>query len=78
MDQLFVENPLDRYALDSRDDLELSPDGSLEIVIQHERPDNAANWLPAPEGDFNLMLHMYWPKQSALNGEWVIPPVLRR
>lgn len=77
MDQLFVENPLDRYALGSRDDLQLGPDGSLEIVLQHEQPDDVANWLPAPDGDFNLMLHMYWPSRQALDGAWAIPPVRR-
>lgn len=77
MDQLFVENPLDRYALGSRDDLQLGPDGSLEIVVQHQRPDNAVNWLPAPDGDFNLMLHLYWPDQAVLEGRWIIPPVRR-
>ncbi len=78
MDQLPVENPIDRYALGDRDDLELGADGSLEIAIQHERPAGSdANWLPAPEGDFNLMLHMYWPSQRVLDGTWAIPPVRR-
>lgn len=78
MDQLFVPNPIDRFALGNRDQLELAPDGSLEIAIQHERPDGSdANWLPAPEGDFNLMLHMYWPDRSVLDGSWTIPPVQR-
>jgi len=37
-----------------RDNLELGADGSLEIAIQRERPSGSdANWLPAPEGDFN-------------------------
>jgi hypothetical protein len=62
MDQLLVENPIDRYALGDRDALELLRDGSLEIAIQHDCPDGSdANWLPSPEGDFNPMLHMYWP-----------------
>jgi hypothetical protein len=78
MDQLLVDNPIDRYALGNRDELELGPDGSLEIAIQHDRPDGSdANWLPAPEGDFNLMLHMYWPSQRVLDGSWTIPPVQR-
>ena len=78
MDQLPVPNSIDRYALGDRDELELELDGSLEIVIQHERPEGSdANWLPAPEGDFNLMLHMYWPDQSVLDGSWKIPPVRR-
>jgi hypothetical protein len=78
MDQLPVENPIDRYALGDRDDLELGPDGSLEIAIQHGHAgESDANWLPAPEGDFNLMLHMYWPTQRVLDGTWAIPPVRR-
>jgi hypothetical protein len=78
MDQLPVENPIDRYALGDRDDLELGADGSLEIAIQQDPPEGSnANWLPAPEGDFNLMLHMYWPSQRALDGSWAIPPVRR-
>lgn len=78
MDQLLVDNPIDRYALGDRDELELRPDGSLEIAIQHDRPEGSdANWLPAPVGDFNLMLHMYWPSQRVLDGGWAVPPVQR-
>lgn len=78
MDQLLVDNPIGRYALGDRDELELEPDGSLEITIQHDRPeDSNANWLPAPDGDFNLMLHMYWPSRRVLDGSWATPPVRR-
>ena len=78
MDQLLIPNPIDRYALGDRDELGLGPGGSLEIVIQHERPDGPdANWLPAPEGDFYLMLHMHWPKQRMLDGHWTPPSVQR-
>lgn len=78
MDQLFTDNAIDRYALGDRDTLELGPDGSLEIAIQRDPPNgSSANWLPAPEGDFNLMLHMYWPSQRVLDGSWTLPPVRR-
>jgi hypothetical protein len=78
MDQLLVDNPIGRYALGDRDELELGPDGSLEIAIQRDRPSGPEeNWLPAPEGDFNLMLHMYWPSRRVLDGSWTIPPVQR-
>jgi hypothetical protein len=78
MDQLLVPNPIDRYALGDRDELELRPDGSLEIVIQHDRPEGPDdNWLPAPEGDFYLMLHLYWPSRRVLDGRWKAPPVQR-
>lgn len=78
MDQLPVPNEIDRYALGDRDELELAPDGSLEIVIQHDRPDGPEdNWLPAPKGDFYLMLHLYWPSRRVLDSHWEAPPVQR-
>lgn len=78
MDQLFIANPIDRYALGSRDELELASDGSLEIVVQHKPPDGPhSNWLPAPEDDFYLMLHLYWPGESVLDSTWTPPPVRR-
>jgi hypothetical protein len=78
LDQLLVDNPLGRYALGDRDELELDSQGSLRIAIQHDPPEGShANWLPAPENGFYLMLHLYRPDQSVLNGSWMIPPVQR-
>ena len=46
-------------------------DGSLEIQIDHERPANAANWLPSPAGRFYLILRMYYPRDGVQS--WRIP-----
>ncbi len=75
--QAFVENPINRYAIGDRDKLKLNPDGSLDLYIQHESPgkDKESNWLPAPNDSFNLVLRLYWPKKSALDGTWAPPPV---
>ena len=35
--------------------------------------DKEANWLPAPNGPFVLVLRLYWPKPDALNGTWKSP-----
>jgi hypothetical protein len=77
--QRFADNPLGRYALGDRDRLELRQDGSLDIYIQHASPgaSKESNWLPAPEGPFNLVLRMYWPKDEALQNRYQIPPVKR-
>jgi hypothetical protein len=77
--QFLVDNPLDRYAIGDRDPLEFNADGSLDVLIQHRRPVARveSNWLPAPAGDFNLILRMYWPRAAALDGTWVPPPVTR-
>jgi uncharacterized protein (TIGR03000 family) len=77
----FVENPLNRYTLSQRNKLKENADGSIDLYIQNENPGEAkeANWLPAPKGEFNLMLRLYWPKEkdpSILDGTWK-PPAVR-
>lgn len=73
-----VANELDRFAIGDRDALVRGDDGSLDIVIQHDRPaDGTSNWLPAPAGPFNLCARLYWPKPEALDGTWT-PPAVRR
>jgi hypothetical protein len=77
--QAFVPNPIQRYAIGSRDPLRYNGDGSLDIYIQHERPagTKAANWLPSPPDGLNMMLRAYWPEQALLDGTWMPPPVMR-
>ncbi len=57
-DYFFVANNLNRYTLSQRDKLQSNPDGSVTLFLQKDSPgkDKEANWLPAPEGDFVLML----------------------
>jgi hypothetical protein len=76
---LLVENPIHRYAVHSADPLTFNADGSLDLLIQRDAPAGAAknNWLPAPKGDFNLMLRMYWPSKPVLTGVWAPPAVAR-
>jgi hypothetical protein len=77
--RFFVANPINRYAIGDRDRLKFADDGSLTLYLQHASPgaDNESNWLPAPEGDFHLILRIYWPQPQALSGAWVLPPVAR-
>lgn len=73
-----VANELDRFAIGDRDALAVGDDGSLDILIQHERPaSGTSNWLPAPAGPFNLCARLYWPAPEALDGRWA-PPAVRR
>jgi hypothetical protein len=76
----FVKNPLNRYSISARQDLKSNPDGSTDLYIQKDSPgaDKESNWLPAPPGDFILMLRMYWPDESdpsIIDGSWKVPPV---
>ena len=58
-----VPNRIDRFAVGDRDDLKFNEDGSLTIYVQHENPgkDKASNWLPAPQGPFQVMMRIYSP-----------------
>jgi hypothetical protein len=77
----FVENPLNRYTLSSRDKFKTNKDGSVDLYLQNESPGKGkeANWLPAPKGKFILMLRLYWPYEpphvSILDGSWKPPAV---
>jgi hypothetical protein len=76
----FVDNPLNRYNVSSRSKFKPNADGSIDVYIQNESPgkDKESNWLPAPTGDFILMLRLYWPKEespSIIDGSWKIPAV---
>ncbi|WXL24866.1 DUF1254 domain-containing protein [Ectopseudomonas mendocina] len=76
--QLFAANPIDRFAIGDRDKLSFNPDGSLDLYIQREAPeqDKQSNWLPAPaSGTFSMNMRLYWPQSSALTGKWTPPQV---
>jgi hypothetical protein len=78
----FVPNALNRYAISSWMPLKRNANGSVELYLQHESPgrDKEANWLPAPAGEFNVTLRMYWPKDqppSIIDGSWKPPAVAR-
>jgi hypothetical protein len=76
-DGYFVSNALHRFAIGDRDALKFNSDGSLDLFVQHEAPgaDRGSNWLPAPEGKFNLSLRLYWPGEDVVRGRWKPPPV---
>lgn len=75
--RLMVHNPIDRYSIGDRTKGLLYDDGSLTIAIQHEAPSGrlAANWLPAPAGDFYLIARTYIPRQAMLDGSYKLPAI---
>jgi hypothetical protein len=74
-----VANGSNRFAVSSWMPFKYAPDGSLDLYFQTASPgaDKEANWLPAPNGPFNLTMRVYAPKSSALTGKWSPPPVMK-
>lgn len=74
----FAANPIDRYAIGDRTSgLKKNPDGSVDIMIQHDAPgaDQMPNWLPAPGGAFRMVLRAYQPKSDVIDYRFRIPGV---
>jgi DNA sulfur modification protein DndE len=78
-EHFLMANPLNRYKLNSRSKFRQNRDGSLDLYIQKDSPgkNKESNWLPAPAGKFELMLRLYWVKESVLKGTWKPPAVTR-
>ena len=77
-EQLFIENPINRYVINSATEgLQYNQYGSLDVHIQKDSPgkDKESNWLPAHDGPFYLYLRLYNARPEALNLDWVPPSV---
>lgn len=77
-DRQLVANPLDRYCLSSRDQLQRDADGGLTLWMQANSPGagQESNWLPTPQsGTFNVILRLYGPKQEVVEQKWRMPVV---
>ena len=75
-----VENPINRFSIGDRTrGLVTNADGSLDILIQRERPEGAmaANWLPAPAGAIRLSLRAYLPGKALRERKWRVPGVMK-
>jgi hypothetical protein len=73
-----VNNPIDRHSLGDRSGLISNADGSIDIYLQSTAPTgHEPNWLPAPAGNFKLMLRAYLPGRAVLDGEYHLPPVIK-
>jgi hypothetical protein len=75
--QVAGPGPVWSTSLGDRDGLTVDGDGSLRIHIQHDRPPRhrRSNWLPAPAGEFALVLRLHWPREELAEGRWTPPAV---
>jgi hypothetical protein len=72
-----VDNPINRYSLGDRSGMKENADGSLDIYLQKDSPgaDKEANWLPAPAGNFFLIMRTYLPSKDLVDQTWQPPAI---
>lgn len=77
-----ISNPINRFLINSTtENLVYDADNGLTIFIQNAAPNEArerANWLPAPNEPFYLVLRIYGPEETAMNGTWEPPVISKR
>jgi len=74
-----VKNSLHRYAIGDRTKgMRFGRDGSLDIILSGKQPkEGKANWLPTPPGAYHVVTRLYLPHAEALDGRYVLPPVVK-
>jgi hypothetical protein len=72
-----VANNLNRHSLGSYSkDLLLNPDGSLDLYLSANEPTgHTSNWLPAPRGNFYVMMNLYNPTSDVISGKFTLPGI---
>lgn len=70
-----MDNEIDRYHVGSESGLSYNADGSVDIYVQKDRPEERKvnNWLPLGEEEALLFLRIYMPSESILEGVWKPP-----
>lgn len=84
--QLLIDNPINRYLINSPmlPELMKNADGSITIYVQRDSPgkDKESNWLPAPDGPMFMVMRLYWPRTEPPSvfplgkGTWKPPPLI--
>ena len=73
-ENFLIDNPINRYCINDRSAYQLNDDGSLDLVLSKEAPEDTSNWLPVSDGEFHLFMRIYLPDMTALE-TWEAPVI---
>ena len=73
-DDFLIDNPIDRYCINDRSGLQANDDGSVDVILSEDAPQNTINWLPVGAGGFHLFMRIYTPDMDALE-TWMAPTI---
>ena len=73
-ENFLIDNPIDRYCINDRSAYRLNEDGTLDLVLSKEAPEDTSNWLPVSDGEFHLFMRIYLPDMTAME-TWEAPVI---
>lgn len=74
-DDFLIKNELNRYCINDRSGFKTNPDGSVDILVSAEKPDDISNWLPvAKDQGFHLYMRIYTPDMDKIE-TWEAPTI---
>ena len=73
-DDFLIDNPIDRYCINDRSGLQANDDGSVDVILSEDAPEDTTNWLPVGDGGFHLYMRIYTPDMDALE-TWTAPTI---
>ena len=73
-DDFLIDNPIDRYCINDRSGLKRNDDGSVDVILSKDAPEDTTNWLPVADGGFHLFMRIYTPDTEALK-TWTAPTI---
>ena len=71
---------LERYAIGSYDQLEYEENGDLKLYLSTTPPEGVplSNWLPTPQGKFQVTARYYDPDEPILKSRWKTPVIVKQ
>ncbi len=69
-----IDNPIDRYCINDRSGLKANDDGSIDVILSKDAPEDTTNWLPTGDGGFHLYMRIYTPDMNTLE-TWTAPVI---
>ncbi|MBQ0071826.1 MAG: DUF1254 domain-containing protein, partial [Spirochaetales bacterium] len=73
-DDFLIQNPIGRSCVNDRSGLVANEDGSIDVILSRNQPEDITNWLPVGEDGFHLYMRIYTPDMDALD-TWSAPTI---
>ena len=55
-DDFLIDNPINRYCINDRSGLQANDDGSVDVILSEDAPQNTINWLPVGALEVSICL----------------------